>query len=202
MSFLTESTFQSKQVITDELNSLKTCLDITPISGDVPAVLFPLINTSTDLEPHPHPLAHSNTPGKDTHDAETLLLANSVATVDSPSTTHPQVVTKGPQYTSYPLTLSSGEHVQRFMEVLQGAVQRRVSRAPPVRGKRQTTKVHTTDVAKLRDGTRTEGATWASGEGEGALEGNAGVAVLFSGGVDSAVLAALVDRYLDRVPLF
>ena len=206
--FLTESTFQSEQVIADELGSLKTCLTVTLIKEDHPLVYFPSINPTIDVDPPPHPLADSGHPQEDTRVEATLLLAEAVSTTDSQSSTDPPLlpsdgaVTSGPQCTRQPpaTTISYEEHVKRFLDILQDAVQRRVSRAPPVSwGRSQATKVK--GAVKLGDEARTEGGT-SGGRGlgvgcEGVLEGHARVAVLFSGGVDSAVLAALVDRYWE-----
>ncbi|CAI8022456.1 Asparagine synthetase domain-containing protein 1 [Geodia barretti] len=191
-----ESTFQSEQVIADELGSLKTCLTVTSIKEDHPLVYFPSINSTKDVDPPPHPLADSSHPQEDTRAAE------AVSTTDSQSSTDPPLLPServGPRCARQPpaTTISYGEHVERFLDILQAAVQRRVSRAPPVSwGKRQVTKVK--GSVKLGDDARTEGGTSGLGvDREGVLEGHARVAVLFSGGVDSAVLAAIVDRCLD-----
>ena len=200
--FLTESMFQSEQVIADELGSLKTCLTVTSIKEDHPLVYFPSINSTKDVDPPPHPLADSSHPQEDTRAEATLLLAEAVSTTDSQSSTDPPLLPServGPRCARQPpaTTISYGEHVERFLDILQAAVQRRVSRAPPVSwGKRQVTKVK--GSVKLGDDARTEGGTRGLGVARGGvLEGHARVAVLFSGGVDSAVLAALVDRYWE-----
>jgi hypothetical protein len=199
------STFQSEQVIADELGSLKTCLTVTSIKEDYPLVYFPSINPTIDVDPPPHPLADSGHPQEDTRGIATILSENAVSRTDFPSSTDPPLlpsdgaVTSGPQCTRQPpaTTISYEVHVKRFLDILQDAVQRRVSRAPPVSwGRSQATKVK--GAVKLGDEARTEGGTSGLGVGcEGVLEGHARVAVLFSGGVDSAVLAALVDRCLD-----
>ena len=80
----------------------------------------------------------------------------------------------------------------RFLGVLQDSVQRRVSRAPPVVSVRKESEV-TEVVGTVGDRVSVSSS---AGGGGGVLEGRARVAVLFSGGVDSAVLAALVDRYM------
>ena len=142
-------------------------------------------------------MADSGHPQEDTRGIATILSENAVSRTDFPSSTDPPLLPSeraGPQCTRQPpaTTISYEVHVKRFLDILQDAVQRRVSRAPPVSwGRRQATK-----AVKLGDEARTEGGTSGLGIGcEGVLEGHTRVAVLFSGGVDSAVLAALVDRY-------
>ena len=195
--FLIECTFQSEQVIADELCSLKTCLTINSIKESHPIVFFPAINPSTNVE-LPHSLV------LDTLAPETTITENTVSTMDSSlsSDTQPLEEAHSCGSASVPATLPYQGHMARFLEVLQDAVRRRICTAPPVAENREL-KVNHPDRAKLGDLTQAEGGTpTTSREGElgvsssdDVLRGHARVAILFSGGVDSAVLAALVDRY-------
>lgn len=96
----------------------------------------------------------------------------------SPSTTKPSM-------TSY------SDHVFGLLDVLQSAVQCRVARAPPVFHREAVTEP-AKNLAAM--GEVTEEEVGGSNSDCGTLRGCARVAVLFSGGVDSAVLAALTDR--------
>lgn len=198
--FLIECTFQSEQVITDELCSLKTCLTINSIKESHPVVFFPAINLSTNVE-LPHSLVLSC---KDTLAPESTITENTVSTMDSSLSSdilQPVEEAHSCGSASVPATLPYQGHVARFLEVLQDAVRRRVCTAPPVAESRELKGSHP-DRAKLGNLTQAEGGTpTTSSEGElgvsssdDVLRGHARVAILFSGGVDSAVLAALVDR--------
>ena len=98
------------------------------------------------------------------------------------------------------------DHVARLLDVLQGAVQCRVSRAPSVTQRKATKQLCKTPtleagVVKREVGVSGEEENVGSAEGGvfsdyNTVRGSASVAILFSGGVDSAVLAALADRFV------
>ena len=182
------SSFQSEQVIADELGSLTTCLTVTSIKEDNPAVSFPPINKSTEVGSPPHLFAPSIVP----QEARKSSL-ESPAVVSLPGSSSNLLAGEG-VLTSGSAVFPYEEQVSRFLAVLQDAVQRRVSRAPPVVQRTEAT-LSPAEGAELGDMTGGEAGTISSvGGAVGVLEGRARIAVLFSGGVDSAVLAALVDR--------
>ena len=94
-------------------------------------------------------------------------------------------------------TTTYHNYVSRLIDVLFNAVQCRVSRAPPVtQHSKQYYESSVVDGYVTSSDERSDSSKGASGGGcsSSVLHGSARVAILFSGGVDSAVLAALVDR--------
>ena len=91
---------------------------------------------------------------------------------------------------------------QQLLAILHKAVETRVVRAPPVDVSKKT--LESASIPHKRESTEEENtvkqsttgalATPPAATGGNVIEGNARVAVLYSGGVDSAVLAALTDR--------
>ena len=184
-----DETFQSMEVITHELTSLETCVSLCVVrESNNPRVFFPPLNKTTDGEPS---LPHS-TDTQATATAHTLSLP-SVGTA-----------AKKTVYSGHSTeTLTYNNYLAGLLDVLQSAVQCRVSRAPAPAAQRQTVTRHPSQVsAVVGEGKETsvcrgEGgrdAGCSSGRCDAVQQGSARVAVLYSGGVDSAVLAALVDR--------
>ncbi len=93
---------------------------------------------------------------------------------------------------------------QQLLAILQQAVETRVMRAPPL----DVGKESLESASTPRNHASTEVTAGASksppvdisaAKGENVIQGRARVAILYSGGVDSAVLAALTDRLLISV---
>ena len=180
---LIDDTFQSEEGIARELGSLDTRLSINVIRDKSPLVFFPPLNKSTDL---PHSEQSANTRGH----SDSAIHRERIL---------PEDVIKPPSYSS---STTYCDHVARMLDVLLSAVECRVSRAPPIAHHRmvvsqqhcKTPAVLAEEAAEreMSQGCKTAESSAASCDG--VMHGSARVAVLFSGGVDSAVLAALVDR--------
>ena len=202
--------FQSQEGIEQELRSFETCFSISCITEYSLQVFFPPLNTNADTSPHTQTSEASIAPQQD-------ILSNHRGSTASP--THSSSTARGggglaEELEKEPciscgtdLSFKEDEHVQDFLHVLQAAVQSRVLNAPHVRtrmaGKlsKNSAKGTTAEESekhcpnpnpKTDEGSIGDGC--AKSVPGSTVYGRAKVAVLFSGGVDSAVLAALVDR--------
>ena len=210
-------TFQSEEGIAHELGSLETYLTISSVRETSPQVFFPPLNKSVEEQS----LLHS---------VHSPITNTSAATVQSEASGATRTETSLPEHTDEATTQNAekvelltpshstetasttyDDYVTRLLDVLQSAVQCRVSRAPPVIPRQMVKHLHKTPVLDstaqggkeidVQNTSGIENKTCCAQRGfEGGAScgtvmcGSARVAILFSGGVDSAVLAALADR--------
>lgn len=193
-----DHTFQSEGSIAEELSSLETCVSISILRETTPWVSFPSLNRSTDVvSSHLAPLPATSTQGG----AEQLDTQTTTGYMSDPtSKTLPseklELLPMSHSTTKQAMT-SYHDHVVGLLDVLQSAVECRVARAPPVVHReaiKLPCKIPSPEAGKGGDGVRRKTLMGSSDSDCGTVWGCASVAVLFSGGVDSAVLAALVDR--------
>lgn len=218
---LVDCTFQSEEGIAHELGSLETCLTISTIRETSPQVFFPPLNKSIDEKSFSH-TAHSHSSDADTGTAAEQSEVTGTAKTETSLPEHTDEDTSqddekvellASSQSIETATTTYDDHVARLLDVLQSAVQCRVSRAPPVTQREVVTQTQLHRTPALESVTVSkEGVDIQNKSGEenklccaqkaledGAsggtvMRGSARVAILFSGGVDSAVLAALADR--------
>ena len=185
-----------------------------------PQVFFPPLNQATVTEPHAasssncHASAHQQDIPERTEEEKR---PESTDVVSHPTReTHHKPPTPPPSAETM-FRITYRDSVAEFLDVLQSAVQCRVSRAPSVGERNSIKQAQKKKSSALEVGIEKEevdgrgGGGGGGGEGVASVEsgvqrasasarsssplyGSASVAVLFSGGVDSAVLAALADR--------
>ena len=195
---LQDSPFQSEEGIAQELQCLETCLSIACVTEHRLQVFFPPLNEARGVvmqhsASQASPVEEKDTPETSpTHSNSTVEGASSVALKQESS--------------DGKTILTLRDHVQGFLDVLQRAVQSRVLRAPCVRRrgaiKNPVFETHVSGIGgsgKGGGGGGGGGGEKRGGGGGGCASdasvcGTARLAILFSGGVDSAVLAALADR--------
>lgn len=189
-----DHTFQSEEAIAEELSSLETWVSISIVRETNPSVFFPSLNRSTDVESS-HTSPSPTQGGAKQLDTQSTTGYMSDARSKGLPSEKPKRLPSSHSTTKQDMT-SYHDHVVGLLDVLQSAVECRVVRAPPVIRRetvQQPFKTLSPEVGKEGDGVRKKNIGGSDSDC-GAVWGCASVAVLFSGGVDSAVLAALVDR--------
>ena len=186
-------------------------------------MFFPPLNQATVTEPHaasPSSNCHASVHQQDIPErTEEEKRPESTDVVSHPTReTHHKPPTPPPSAETM-FRITYRDSVAEFLDVLQSAVQCRVSRTPSVGERNSIKQAQKKKSSALEAGIEKEevdgrgGGGGGGGGGEGVasaesgvqrasasarnsspLYGSASVAVLFSGGVDSAVLAALADR--------
>ena len=187
-------------------------------------MFFPPLNQATVTEPHaasPSSNCHASAHQQDIPERtaeEKRPESTDVVSHPTRETHHKPETSTPPPSAETMFRITYRDSVAEFLDVLQSAVQCRVSRAPSV-GERKSIKQAQKKSSALEAGIEKEevdgrgGGGGGRGGGEGVasaesgvqrasasarssspLYGSANVAILFSGGVDSAVLAALADR--------
>ena len=205
--------YQTQDGIEQELRTFETCFSISCITEHSLQVFFPPLNTAADtshtqtsevsIALQPDALSdRRDSTASPTH-------CNSPARGDCGLT---EELKKEPCIScGEDISFKEDEHVQDFLRVLQAAVQFRVLNAPRVRtriagklpqksviaARAEENEKHCLNPKPKRLDEEEEqciGDRCAESSLGSTVYGKARVAVLFSGGVDSAVLAALTDR--------
>ena len=211
MSSFTDVCFQSETEIVDQLSPLKTCLHFSIVKERSLQVPFPRLNkllpSAKNCDSNVVPLLHSETQVTST---QCVASCEARATVQDPTLSlHGSEYRmckdeKGNQQSisseKATMSVSSIASIamatitpetdwnmlaQHLLSVLQQAIQSRIDRAPSV-------------TPTVYQDTATVGCGPPLGAGSVVL-GGARVAILFSGGVDSVVLAALTDRLVHTL---
>lgn len=192
-----DHTFQSEGSIAEELSSLETCVSVSIVRETNPWVFFPSLNRSTDaVSSHSAPLPATSPQGSaEQLDTQTTTGYMSDSTSKTLPSEKPKLVPLSHSTTKQAMTSYHG-HVVGLLDVLQSAVGCRVARAPsviPIEAIKLPCKISPPEAGKGGDSVRRKTLGVSDSDCD-TVWGCASVAVLFSGGVDSAVLAALVDR--------
>ena len=216
---LVDCTFQSEEGIARELGSLETCLTISTIREASPQVFFPPLNKSVDEES----LSHTAHPPNTDTNIDTAAEQSEVAGTAKTETSLPEHTDEASTQNAERVEVLAPSHsietattaytyddcVARLLDVLQSAVHCRVSRAPTVAQREVVTQTPLHMTPALESGAVEEVDVQNMSGRENKLccaqkidstpcgtvmRGSARVAILYSGGVDSAVLAALADR--------
>jgi hypothetical protein len=213
-------TFQSEEGIAHELGSLETYLTISSVRETSPQVFFPPLNKSVEEQSLLHsvhsPITNTSAATVQSEAAGTTRTETSLPEHTDEATTQNagKVELLTPSHSAETATTTYDDYVARLLDVLQSAVQCRVSRAPPVIPRQMVKHLHKTPVLHstaeggngihVQNTSGIENKTCYAQRGLGdsascgsVMCGSARVAILFSGGVDSAVLAALADRCVD-----
>ena len=219
LTSITDFCFQSETEIVDQLSSLKSCLHFSIVKEKSLQVPFPKLNrqlpSTKNCDSNVVTSLHSETqvtstqcaaaseerdtvqdPTLSLHGSGCLVCMNEKGSRQSVSSEKATLPTASPLSAMATVTQETDWNTlaQHLLSVLQQAIQSRVDRAPRVT---HTVSQDTVTVCcGPPSGAGSVGCGPPSGSPDTAsvVQGAARVAILFSGGVDSVVLAALTDR--------
>ena len=204
-----DGSFQTQAGIVEELSSLKTCLSIHKVDNFHLQVPFPPFNKTVPVQPHLQttPTSKSKTTvavegtlsDSDFVESETLCKSYGEIKLDS------DMVKGGISSSSVsPVSVVSVSGVdwntlaKQLIAVLQKAVHSRIVRAPHLPSyrveARDDSSVNVDHRRNEEEPTGCQNQALVLVPKAEYIHGRARVAVLFSGGVDSILLAALVDK--------
>lgn len=214
LTFVADVCFQSETEIVDQLSSLKSCLHFSIVKEKILQVPFPKLNrqlpSTKNCDSNVVTSLHSETqvtstqcaaasedrdtvqdPTLSFHGSGCLVCMNEKGSRQSASSEKATLPTASPLSAMATVTQETDWNTlaQHLLSVLQQAIQSRVDRAPRV------THTISQDTVTVGCGPPSGAGSVGCGPNIGSIvQGAARVAILFSGGVDSVVLAALTDR--------
>lgn len=169
--------YQSELAIRQEIGSLKSCLKTTLLKDDLFQAPFPILNKSIPLDDV------SATESTMSKEREVINAAScSVGTASEDPCPEKKSI------------------IEKFHRLLEEAVSVRVCNAPNIPSHcdvdTRSEKLHCDRTKLISSAECCSEVQSTTTRDQVVVNGQAKVAILFSGGVDSAVLAALVDRFV------